>query len=77
MPGPLTPEPHVVCPRCSYQLPLTDTLAAPLLEAARKELSRNLGPVMGPGHEAPRGRYQIQSARDHAALSETEKRKRA
>jgi hypothetical protein len=35
MSGPVTPEPHIVCPRCSYQIPLTGSLAAPLPEAAR------------------------------------------
>jgi hypothetical protein len=42
MSGPVTPEPHIVCPRCSYQIPLTGSLAAPLPEAARKEFHEQL-----------------------------------
>jgi hypothetical protein len=26
-------EPHIVCPKCSHQIPLTESIAAPLLEA--------------------------------------------
>ncbi|MCC8952725.1 DUF2130 domain-containing protein [Bradyrhizobium sp. Pear77] len=35
-------EPHVVCPKCSHQIPLTESLAAPLLEAERRDLQRKL-----------------------------------
>src|ERR1700744_3319243 len=28
-------EPHVVCPNCNHQIPLTESIAAPLLEAER------------------------------------------
>jgi hypothetical protein len=37
-----TPEPYVVCPNCSCQIPLTESLAAPLLEAARKDFRDQL-----------------------------------
>ncbi|WP_424629709.1 DUF2130 domain-containing protein [Bradyrhizobium sp. SYSU BS000235] len=29
-------DPYVICPKCSHQIPLTESLAAPLLEAERK-----------------------------------------
>jgi DNA repair exonuclease SbcCD ATPase subunit len=35
-------EPHVVCPNCSHPIPLTESLAAPLLEAARKDFRDQL-----------------------------------
>ncbi|WP_342712877.1 DUF2130 domain-containing protein [Bradyrhizobium sp. B124] len=35
-------EPHVVCPKCSHPIPLTESLAAPLLEAERRDLQRKL-----------------------------------
>ncbi len=35
-------EPHVVCPKWSYQIPLTESLAAPLLEAERKHFRSQL-----------------------------------
>jgi hypothetical protein len=35
-------EPHIVCPKCSHQIPLTESLAAPLLEAERREFQRKL-----------------------------------
>jgi len=37
-----TSEPHVICPRCSHQIPLTESLAAPLLEAEREIHRREL-----------------------------------
>jgi hypothetical protein len=35
-------EPHIVCPKCSHQIPLTESIAAPLLEAERKEFRNKL-----------------------------------
>jgi hypothetical protein len=35
-------EPHVVCPKCSNQIPLTESIAAPLLEAERKNFQQKL-----------------------------------
>jgi hypothetical protein len=35
-------EPHILCPKCSHQIPLTESLAAPLLEAERRELQKKL-----------------------------------
>jgi hypothetical protein len=35
-------DPHIVCPKCSHQIPLTESLAAPLLEAERGEFRRQL-----------------------------------
>src|ERR1700744_1321161 len=35
-------EPHVVCPRCSHQIPLTESIAAPLLEAERRKFQEKL-----------------------------------
>jgi len=29
-------EPHVPCPKCGHQIPLTESIAAPLLEAERR-----------------------------------------
>src|SRR5258707_6943531 len=35
-------EPHVVCPRCNHQIPLTESIAAPLLEAERLDFQKKL-----------------------------------
>lgn len=35
-------EPHIVCPKCSHQIPLTESIAAPLLEAERKDFRQKL-----------------------------------
>jgi hypothetical protein len=35
-------EPHIVCPKCSHQIPLTESIAAPLLEAERREFQEKL-----------------------------------
>jgi hypothetical protein len=35
-------EPHVVCPKCSHQIPLTESIAAPLLEAERRKFQEKL-----------------------------------
>ena len=35
-------EPHIVCPKCSHQIPLTESIAAPLLEAERKSFRQQL-----------------------------------
>jgi hypothetical protein len=37
-----TSEPRVICPRCSHQIPPTESLAAPLLEAEREIHRREL-----------------------------------
>jgi len=36
-------EPTVICPNCKAEIRLTDSLAAPLVEATRKEYERRLG----------------------------------
>jgi hypothetical protein len=35
-------EPHIVCPKCCHQIPLTESIAAPLLEAERKVFQQKL-----------------------------------
>src|SRR6201996_8235730 len=35
-------EPHVVCPNCNHQIPLTESIAAPLLEAERRKFQEKL-----------------------------------
>ena len=35
-------EPHILCPKCSHQIPLTESLAAPLLEAERREFQKKI-----------------------------------
>ncbi|WP_424631616.1 DUF2130 domain-containing protein [Bradyrhizobium sp. SYSU BS000235] len=35
-------DPYVICPKCSHQIPLTESLAAPLLEAERKSFRDQL-----------------------------------
>jgi hypothetical protein len=35
-------EPHIVCPKCSHHIPLTESIAAPFLEAARKDFQQKL-----------------------------------
>jgi hypothetical protein len=35
-------EPYVVCPKCSHQIPLTESIAAPLLEAERRGFQEKL-----------------------------------
>jgi hypothetical protein len=35
-------EPHVPCPKCGHQIPLTESIAAPLLEAERRGLQAKL-----------------------------------
>lgn len=35
-------EPHIICPKCSHQIPLTESIAAPLLEAERREFQEKL-----------------------------------
>lgn len=35
-------EPTIVCPKCKTQIKLTDSLAAPILEATRKEYEAEL-----------------------------------
>jgi hypothetical protein len=35
-------EPHIVCPKCCHQIPLTESIAAPLLEAERKDFQQKL-----------------------------------
>ena len=34
-------EPHIVCPKCSHQIALTELIAAPLLEAQRRGFRRS------------------------------------
>lgn len=36
-------EPHIVCPKCSHHIALTESIAAPLLEAQRHEFQEKLG----------------------------------
>lgn len=35
-------EPHIICPKCSHEIALTESLAAPLLEAERKSFQQKL-----------------------------------
>jgi hypothetical protein len=35
-------EPHITCPKCSHQIPLTESIAAPLLEAERRDFQKKL-----------------------------------
>ncbi|MHC2390881.1 hypothetical protein ACVMFA_009476 [Bradyrhizobium liaoningense] len=35
-------EPHIVCPKCSHQIALTESIAAPLLEAQRRGFDEKL-----------------------------------
>ena len=35
-------EPHILCPKCSHQIPLTESIAAPLLEVERREFAKKL-----------------------------------
>ena len=35
-------EPHILCPNCSHQIPLTESIAAPLLEVERREFAKKL-----------------------------------
>jgi hypothetical protein len=35
-------DPHVVCPKCSHQILLTESIAAPLLEAERRGFQEKL-----------------------------------
>ncbi|MBR1153966.1 DUF2130 domain-containing protein [Bradyrhizobium sp. JYMT SZCCT0428] len=37
-----THEPHIVCPKCSHLIPLTESIAAPLLEVERKNFQQKL-----------------------------------
>jgi hypothetical protein len=36
------PEPTIICPKCKTEIPLTESLAAPLLEVTRKQYERKL-----------------------------------
>jgi hypothetical protein len=36
------PEPHIVCPECNHRIPLTESIAAPLLEAERRDFQKKL-----------------------------------
>ncbi|MBI5322898.1 DUF2130 domain-containing protein [Bradyrhizobium sp.] len=40
-------EPQIVCPKCNYEIPLTESLAAPLLEAARRDFREQLAAKEG------------------------------
>lgn len=35
-------DPHILCPKCSHQFPLTESIAAPLLEAERRDFQKKL-----------------------------------
>ena len=35
-------EPTIICPKCKTEIPLTESLAAPLLEATRRQYERKL-----------------------------------
>jgi hypothetical protein len=35
-------ETHIVCPKCSHQIPLTESIAAPLLKAERRDFQQKL-----------------------------------
>jgi hypothetical protein len=57
-------EPHIVCPKCSHQIPLTESIAAPLLEAERKVFQQKLAV-----HEAEFGRKADDLRRQQDELS--------
>lgn len=57
-------EPHIVCPKCSHQIPLTESIAAPLLEAERKVFQQKLA-----AHEAEFGRKADELRRQQDELS--------
>jgi hypothetical protein len=58
-------EPHVVCPKCSHQIPLTESIAAPLLEAERKAFQQKLA-----SREAEFGRKADDLRRQQDELAE-------
>jgi hypothetical protein len=58
-------EPHIVCPKCSHQIPLTESIAAPLLEAERKGFQQKLA-----AHEAEFGRKVDDLRRQQDELAE-------
>jgi DNA repair exonuclease SbcCD ATPase subunit len=35
-------DPHIICPKCSHQIPLTESIATPLLEAERRDFQKQL-----------------------------------
>ena len=35
-------DPHIPCPKCGHQIPLTESIAAPLLEAERRDFQQKL-----------------------------------
>jgi hypothetical protein len=35
-------DPHIVCPECNHRIPLTESIAAPLLEAERRDFQKKL-----------------------------------
>jgi hypothetical protein len=57
-------EPHIVCPKCSHQIPLTESIAAPLLEAERKVFQQKRA-----AHEAEFGRKADELRRQQDELS--------
>jgi hypothetical protein len=58
-------EPHIVCPKCSHQIPLTESIAAPLLEAERREFQQKLA-----AREAEFGRKADDLRRQQSELVE-------
>jgi hypothetical protein len=58
-------EPRIVCPKCSHQILLTESIAAPLLEAERKGFQQKLA-----AHEAEFGRKVDDLRRQQDELAE-------
>src|ERR1700756_3882633 len=59
-----THEPHIVCPRCSHQIALTESIAAPLLEAQRRGFQEKL---VAREAEFTRKAEELQQQRDELA----------
>ncbi|MCK1364084.1 DUF2130 domain-containing protein [Bradyrhizobium sp. 62] len=57
--------PRIVCPKCSHQIPLTESIAAPLLEAERKGFQQKLA-----AREAEFGRKADDLRRQQEELAE-------
>jgi hypothetical protein len=47
-------EPIIVCPKCHSEIPLTESLAAPLLAATRREYERRIATRTGISRSAQR-----------------------
>jgi len=57
-------EPHIICPKCSHQIPLTESIAAPLLEAERRDFQKKL---MAKDAEIARKASELRQQQDELA----------